>query len=104
MTAGWMGPLKMAALLSTTLPYPPPPCNLQVDALMATVAILKVQPNDIMLTGDADEIPTAAAVLQGRNYMENNVASIAKNSTTIPMVEFELKHYYCNFYHATVRG
>ena len=75
--------------------------NLQ-NALQAAVSLLKLQPDDIMLTSDADEIPTAAAVQLGTNYLLNNLVSLATEADVIPIVEFSLKAYYYSLFHTYV--
>lgn len=51
--------------------------------------LLGLQPQDLVLSADVDELPTAAAVAGGANAVWNEMAA-DNGSALLPVVEFEL--------------
>ena len=60
-----------------------------------------MEPDDIVLISDADEITTASAVQLGANYLRNGLASTDVNGT-IPIVGFQLQGYVYSLHHTYV--
>jgi hypothetical protein len=61
------------------------------DAMQAVGNLLGLQPTDLLLSGDVDELPYASAVAEGANIVWN---SLAADNSTLPVVEWGLTMYY----------
>ena len=68
---------------------------------MAATHMLNLQPNDLVLLTDADEIPTATGVMQASNFLWNG---IKPENGTVPMIQFGYASYVFSLYHLAVRG
>ena len=66
------------------------------DALKAATTVLQLQPNDVLVLTDADEIPTAAGILQGARYLWNG---IKPENASIPEIQFGYASYIFSLYH-----
>lgn len=59
--------------------------------MQAVGNLLGLQPTDLLLSGDVDELPYASAVAEGANIVWN---SLAADNSTLPVVEWGLTMYY----------
>ncbi|KAI3438875.1 hypothetical protein D9Q98_001290 [Chlorella vulgaris] len=66
------------------------------DAMQAVGNLLGLQPTDLLLSGDVDELPYASAVAEGANIVWN---SLAADNSTLPVVEWGLTMYYFSLFH-----
>ena len=57
--------------------------------------VVGLQPKDLLLMTDADEIPHAAAVLLGANLLWNRLS----NKGVAPLVRLEMRSYRYSLYH-----
>ena len=90
-------------------PHPthPPPTHTHNPGLQNSFhtlgPLLGLQPRDLLLHSDVDEIPTAAGLQQAANLLWNGLAS-TNTSVQVPAVNFDMKMYYYNLHISLVRA
>ena len=89
--------LQTALQLISPLPALPPRPQ---DALAVAISLLDLQPTDLVLMSDLDEIPNASAIRLASNILWNG---LHQGQETIPIVEFNLQCYYYSLWHMLVR-
>ena len=64
--------------------------------------LLELRPDDLILTGDADEIPSGVAVQQAANYLRNQMRPGWEQADALPYIVLDLEFYTYSLFHFTV--